>query len=93
MIRMVTGVMVLMGPLREVPLERFIALTHHINHSNFGGKIPTINTIPTAPKAQAPYINKTLSCFLDEFKFLIHLMLSLITKLISSLTEKKNVQF
>lgn len=90
MIRMVTGVMVLMGPL---PLERFIALTHHINHSNFGGKIPTINTIPTAPKAQAPYINKTLACFLDEFKSLIHLMLSLITILISSLTEKKIVQF
>jgi len=53
--------------------------------------IPTNNDIPTGSEAQTSDINKTLSSFLDEFKSLIHPMLSLLTKLISSLIENKNV--
>ncbi|KAE9532288.1 hypothetical protein AGLY_009911 [Aphis glycines] len=69
-------------PSQPPPLTKTYAQATHNTHTN--------NSIPTAPETNAPDINKTLSSFLDEFKSLIHPMLSLLTKLISSLIDKNN---
>lgn len=69
-------------PSQPPPLTKTYAQATHNTYSN--------NSIPTAPETNAPEINKTLSTFLDEFKSLIHPMLSLLTNIISSLIDKKN---
>ena len=69
-------------PSQPPPLTKTYAQATH--------NTPTNNSIPTAPETKAPDINKTLTSFLDEFKSLLHPMLSLLTKLISSLIDKKN---
>lgn len=68
-------------PSQPPPLTKTYAQATHNTHTN--------NSIPTASETNAPDINKTLSTFLDEFKSLIYPMLSLLTKLISSLIDKK----